>query len=502
MPLGDDVAIAPFDKYDKIGSPVDEGPVTGENLGAPYEPIISRIPGLLAFYDFSEPRAPFYSKAGPVTVPLYQGIGSTGTVARVTKSNGGPLGHSVVFDGVKDFLYAPAAELGPLNIGANGGTQVFILAYVKRTGVPISNPGVVAGIWQEDNDDPRRQYALFVDLPTYGGTGRVCMHVSKTGGASPNIPFSRDYSANGKEIINNDTWKCISGSYDGSAARSYVEGRFEPYLNYTEPGGPNGEGLTYDKNPYLFPLGLNTASADFTVGACLLTSGTANFFEGEIAALMILDRAPSDEEVVSIQEAVMQSSAYGLGIALSTATAGACSNLTLVNCYRGATAIDDTASGSGVFTVTFNATNGNYYALRNTTPTGSGLLAVGNIPTVLTVDNLESVSVQMAVVNIADAMRMCIKIGNNWYATEATYSNAAADATGAAWTNAEIKTITFARTAALWRDLTLTPGTALTLAGSARVSNLPVGDITGFGIYIAATPAGAMRFRNVVFKHL
>ncbi len=468
-------------------------------------PILATFPGLLAFWDFSEPRAPFVSKAGRAgAVALYQGTNTNGTVARVTKSTGGPLGHSVVFNGTSDFLIAPAATVGALNIGAAGGREVFVLAFVKRTGALTGNADFVAGIWQEDDTDPRRQYGLFCDLGTYGGAGRVCMHISKTGGASPGIIYSRDYSANGLEALNPNQWKCISGRYDGTDIRSYVEGRFEPYASYTESSTPTiGDGRTLAKNPYVFPDGLNSASADFTVGACKLSSGFSNWFAGEIAALLVMDAAPTLAQVVAIQEAVMQDASGALGIALSAITVpGACSVLYDVSCYRGGTAIDDTASNSGVFQATRNATDGNYYVLRNTTPTGAGFLAVGNVQEGLTADNLNTASIEMAVANTGDAARLAIRIDSTWYATEATYTNTNAAASGADWTNAETKTITFAKTAANWRDLTVTPGSALTLAGAARGTDLPSGAITGFGVYVAATPTAAMRFRNIKFKRL
>lgn len=58
------------------------------------------------------------------------------------------------------------------------------------------NTGFLGGIWQENNNDPRRQYGLFVDLPVYGGSEQVAGHVSFEGGATTGYPYSRDYSAN------------------------------------------------------------------------------------------------------------------------------------------------------------------------------------------------------------------------------------------------------------------------------------------------------------------
>ena len=105
----------------------------------------------------------------------------------------------------------------------------------------------------------------------------------------------------------------------------------------------------------------------------------------------------------------------------------------------------------------------------------------------------------MANADIGDTVRFAIKIDDAWYATDATYVATQASASGSDWSLADTHSITFAQTAANWRDVTLTVGSTLTLAGSARGSDLPDGEITGFGIYSPAVPAGNVRVRNFEF---
>ena len=78
---------------------------------------------------------------------------------------------------------------------------------------------IIAGCWQEDDGDPRRQYALFTGLDLYGGKDRVCGHVSRTGGPTPGYPYSRDYAANARPI-RNGAWQFAAFTYDGAEARA------------------------------------------------------------------------------------------------------------------------------------------------------------------------------------------------------------------------------------------------------------------------------------------
>ncbi|MFZ1250002.1 MAG: LamG-like jellyroll fold domain-containing protein [Candidatus Microsaccharimonas sp.] len=236
--------------------------------------------GLIAEWKFSESAAPFYTTDG--SFPLAQ----VGSVPRITT----PWGYGVNITGSPNYLVAAAANLGGLNMGRSTN-KVTVAAWVYRTD---ANTGFIAGAWQEDNNDPRRQYGLFIDLGTYGGSQMSCFHVSKLGSATPGYPFSIDYSAS-KTLVQNSRWEFHVGTYDGTYVRSYLNGTFTPYTNYTD-----NQSNTYDKNPYYFPNGLNTTLCDFTVGAVKLTSGMSNFFEGSVAKLRVWNRALSAAEITRL----------------------------------------------------------------------------------------------------------------------------------------------------------------------------------------------------------
>ena len=203
-------------------------------------------------------------------------------------------GGSLHFLGDGGHLKIPAARAAALDFGAVDA--VTVLALVCRDG---PGTGFIAGLWQEDDEDPRRQYGLFMDLPTYGGGDQVAAHVSATGGPSPELPYSRDYAASAR-MVRPGAWRVIGMSYDGVEATAFLDGIADPRSDFIEVGPPLGGGLRAAKNPYAFPGGLNRGTrSDFTVGAVQLSSGIGNALRGRIAQLAIWNRALAPEEITA-----------------------------------------------------------------------------------------------------------------------------------------------------------------------------------------------------------
>lgn len=441
---------------------------------------------LVAFWDFTEDAAPFVAKAGVYPFELVNGSGST-----VGKSGTGPFGTAADFDGYSDFLAIDSADVGALNVGRLGD-EVTVLAWVRRTSALTAD--FIAGMWQEDDADARRQYGLFLDLATYGGDDSVCGHVSLTGEPSPNIPFSRDYSATGRRIALNE-WRFVAFTYDGAHAVSYLDGVADYHPDYAEVGAPNGEGLVLDKNPYAFDLGLNKgAVADFTVGAVSLTAGMSNHMTGQIGGVAVFSRALTAAEVMRVHLATTAagSTLVDLGPHLPAGSADNSKRrpgLQGWHAARGASATDTDLLTNGYDNFAFIKLSGNEYMYRSassgSTPLNITEAAIGYFDTIagVRVSHLDSITFQMNASHAAEAVRLAIKIDGAWYATNATYSMGADGATGSNWATAETKTVAVDRAAANWRDLTLTPGSSLSLAGSARSTDIPNGEVQGVGIY-------------------
>lgn len=110
--------------------------------------IVEAIDNLVAFWTFGEETGtPRLTRAG--SHPL-----TDGHAAKVQRVLGGPFsGYSGFFDGTNTFLTLPNSALGALNISGENA-KVTVVSWVRRDD---PNIGFVAGIWQEDNNDPRRQ---------------------------------------------------------------------------------------------------------------------------------------------------------------------------------------------------------------------------------------------------------------------------------------------------------------------------------------------------------
>lgn len=216
------------------------------------------------------------------------------------------------FDGQYGYLKIPSTDVGKLNVGRTSG-EVTVSAWVK---VERRSIGFIAGMWQENDNDPRRQYALFTNLDSYGGMDRVVGHVSRNGGASPGLPFSRDCSATARTLLYGE-WQHIAFTYDGQNAVSYLDGQTDIFEDYQEPAPPIGNRTTYSKNPYVFDEGLNSTSiSDFTVGAVRLTPRMGNYFAGRIAAITVWDRALSHHEIYQSMESTKPRSLPRISLSL------------------------------------------------------------------------------------------------------------------------------------------------------------------------------------------
>jgi hypothetical protein len=96
----------------------------------------------------------------------------------------------------------------------------------------------------------------------------------------------------------------------------------------------------------------------------------------------------------------------------------------------------------------------------------------------------------------APGYRIAVEIGGNWYASSATLANAVAvSSIGGFAAGAQKVTFNWTTAASAWDSLSFTPSSALVL-GSTLVSDLPGGNVTGFGLY-SDTPASGGPTRRV-----
>lgn len=286
--------------------------------------VVTRTPGLVAFWTFAEePGQPRVSTGTKEPHPLKE-VG--GPIMRV---EGGPFsGFSAELDG-KKYFRIPYAETGDLNI-AGPTAQVSMFAVVRI--VNLKQSRTIAGMWTEgkgaNDDSGTRQYALLMNMPTYGGNRQLVPHVSSEGGVTRRadgsaFPWCCDYAASVSEVPEEE-WCTLGFTYDSKWITAYVNGVAEPRIldpkadKRTDPyftqEGPNGgdRGM----NPYYHGRGIFKfdpekhaekkpgGGSDFTVGAryavgSMLGEATIGRFGG----LAVFDRALSAEEMKALHDA-------------------------------------------------------------------------------------------------------------------------------------------------------------------------------------------------------
>lgn len=167
--------------------------------------------------------------------------------------------------------------------------------------------------------------------------------------------------------------------------------------------------------------------------------------------------------------------------------------------HRGSTATDITSDGTNALVSSLAGPDGaSGYAARN--HMGSGVVLVWTNEAAfapISVTQIESITFLSNNSITADAFRIAIRLdggtpGNvaddTWHATNAGFiRNSATAGTAANWpTNAETESLAFTLNASAWRDLNFTAGSSLSLATSARSSDLPSGvSVNAVGLYLS-----------------
>lgn len=285
---------------------------------------VEKMPGLVAFWTFAEePGQPRFSKATPQKHAL-QEVG--GPISRV---EGGPFsGYSVQFDG-KHYFRIPYDKTGDLNIHGRDA-QVSMFAVVKLT--EFKRGVTIAGMWSEGkgaNDDTgTRQYAMLLNMPTYGGPKQLTPHISSEGGVTRRadgtaFPWCADYAATRSQVPVGD-WVTLGFTYDSKFIRAYFNGvleerksnpksdkREDRYFTKEGPdGGPRG------MNPYYHGRGIFSydpdkhakskpgGGADFTVAArYAVGSMLGEAMKGHLGGLAVFNRAITDQEMKQLHDA-------------------------------------------------------------------------------------------------------------------------------------------------------------------------------------------------------
>ena len=233
------------------------------------------IPDLISFWDFQEPAGSPRVAKGPHAYALTE---RAGPIERTADGVFGP--HAAVIRETQ-WLGIDRRDCPALNLRGRDA-QVTVVAWLKRHEKTHRECQAIAGLWHETGR--QRQYCLFLDLTIWDSGQQVCGHVSSVGGPTEGFKYCMDASI-GQTPVPMNEWACCGFTYDGHAARSYLNGILD---------------VRPVRNPYPYEGGLFDAGpngADFTVGAVHRHATMGNWFTGLLGGLAIYRRALSDDEM-------------------------------------------------------------------------------------------------------------------------------------------------------------------------------------------------------------
>ncbi len=285
--------------------------------------VVTNTPGLVAFWTFGEAAGQPRNSIGTKQPHPLAEVG--GPMARVA---GGPFsGYAAMLNG-RQYFRIPYAETGDLNISGKDA-QVSMFAVVRI--VDLQQSRTIAGMWSEGrgahDDTGTRQYALLMNMPTYGGPNKLVPHISSEGGVSRRadgsaFPWCCDYAVSGHEVPTGQ-WCTLGFTYDGQYIRAYLNGeldqleldpvkhkRTDPYFTR---GGPGGQ--SRGMNPYFHGRGVfayNSARhaatkippSPFTVGSRFaLGKEFPEGTRGRFGGLAVFNRALTAAEMQALHGA-------------------------------------------------------------------------------------------------------------------------------------------------------------------------------------------------------
>lgn len=285
--------------------------------------VVEKMPGLVAFWTFGEDAG--QPRVSPATKEKHALSEVGGPIARV---EGGPFSsYSAELNG-HQYWQIKHADLGDLDIGGPQA-QVSMFAVVRIE--DLAHSKTIAGIWSEGkgaNDDTgTRQFAMLMNMPTYGGARQLTPHVSSEGGVTRRadgsaFPWCADYAATRHEVPES-RWCTLGFTYDGKYLRAYIDGVLDERPldavkdkrtdRYFTSEGPDGKDR--GMNPYYHGRGIfrydpavhattRISPADFTVGArYAVGSMLGEATKGRFGGLAVFDRALTDAEMKQLHDA-------------------------------------------------------------------------------------------------------------------------------------------------------------------------------------------------------
>ena len=232
-------------------------------------------PHLVCFWDFQESPGEARVARGPYRYRLVEMNGP------IRREPGGIFGPYAARLERGQWFLLPRRECPALDFHGRSASLT-LAAWIKRSAGESRECQAVAGMWNEE--ERKRQYALFLNLRIWNSAEQAAGHVSSCGGPTPGYPWCMT-AAIGRTPVSREEWHMVAFTYDGEYAKVYLDGELDEREKY---------------NPFRYDEGLfdgGEDGADFTVGAVYRAGEMGNFYTGLIGGLAVFNRALAEEEI-------------------------------------------------------------------------------------------------------------------------------------------------------------------------------------------------------------
>jgi hypothetical protein len=466
--------------------------------------------GLIAMWDFQR------DSAGANTVTSHIGSQATTLTARgnktVQKDNAdpGPFGPSLDLDGATVFV--KDGDLGALDVSTSG-SQITMVNWVNDVARNHDDTGsgmaFRAGSHCEGGPGTARQYGSYFDGYFFLGPshGHYTPAIVPQDGPTPGYPWNRDYAGSARKYftgVGQGQWHMEAFTYDGHQIVAYIDGLADIWNDVPEPE-PTQPGFTLhqtvNRNPYVLdkPVNGSPTTKRFTIGGVVLGDPPDypgfNFTKGKLGGVAVFNRALTAEEIMAIRLGTLR-----LGEPITTysfeMSAPGTHPLKAIGwtAKEGPDCIDVSDSIIESYHVVRPERAPKAFLQRTSTLIGATWVPL----TGLSSTQVEEVRFKLASAKpSAAAQRLLVRVGDKWWASEASYTTKSIQPEVPDWSGADIAKHAMSWDKGQWRQVTIDDGQALGIAAGSNQESITAGPLQAIGFISEGGDGSAVRVTDL-----
>lgn len=465
--------------------------------------------GLVALWDFQRDTAGGTTLTSLIgsQVATLTAMGSKTVVKDA--SDPGPFGPSLVLDGATMFF--KSGGLGALDVSA-WGDEVTVITLVKDTANNYDDTGSGTAFRagsHNDGSSPSRQYGSYFGAGGFiGHHAHYTPHIGAQDGPSPGYPYNRDQAASHRKLhtpTGQGQWHMEAFTFNGQELTAFIDGMTDSWTSVPEPD-PAYFSLSpgaytpqiVDRNPYPLKKGINRSQTTkiFTIGGSPVqtppTTGI-NFTTGKLGFVAVFNRALTPKEVMQIRLGTLLSGEAITSFGFEVSSTGA-HYLNEIGWAAGGGAanvhVGSLTSTGPEFAITRPVSGSKAYLQKTSTTIGATWGPVSGL------NSAQLARIRFKLMSAATTgapVRLLVKVGSQWWASNTTYATTGAHAGDTDWTGAETKTLAVDWGIGNWKPVTISD-----IGGTATYQNLakdPTLSTGSTGWFKGSAAAGATAAR-------